>query len=38
MSFILGAKPDDHKYLFEMANLSANKRIINCTTADGYVH
>ncbi len=39
LSFILGAKPSDHKYLFEMANLSgAGQTSFEYVDESGYIH
>jgi hypothetical protein len=38
MGFILGAKPADHAYLFEMARLSPSRCTHAIKTPDGYTH
>jgi len=39
LSFILGAKPGDHKHLFELASLSGeNQKHLELTTEDGFIH
>ena len=38
LRFILGAKPGDHKYLFEQANNSAETREVEIEGEDGIRH